>query len=109
MPDDKVEAAARGLAKKDGVTRLRDGLSSGCSNVYALLQKTPEDFAELRVKQRAAGDFMGILKYYAPDGTPMVVFGWGYDALTALMGLNAALAAGKGRIDRPWAPGENGG
>jgi len=59
---------------------------------------------DLRVKVRDDGTWIAIGKGYGNDGGPVVAFGSGYDALSALQGLEGALAANKWRVDKPWSP-----
>lgn len=61
-----------------------------------------EDFIELRFKAREDGTVLGILKTYGPDGGPLVCFGVGYDVNLAFMALEATVAGGFWKIDKPW-------
>lgn len=66
------------------------------------------DFVELRLKARDDGTTLGILKVFGPDGGPMVCFGVGYGAVLALMALEATIAGGHWKVDRPWQPRKKG-
>lgn len=79
-------------AWQDSVEQLYRGLVSG------------DRVSDLRVKVRDDGGWIAIAKGYGDDGGPVVCFGSGYDALSALQGLEGAIRANKWRVDKPWAP-----
>lgn len=64
------------------------------------------DAVELRVKVRDDGTWIAIAKGFGDDGGPIVCFGSGYDALSAVQGVEGAIRANKWRPDKPWAPGK---
>ena len=64
----------------------------------------PDQFIELRIKLRGDGSYLAILKGYGSDGTPLVCFGVGYGVAGALMAINATVAGGHWRVDKPYEP-----
>ncbi len=64
----------------------------------------PDEFSELRIKVRDDGTTLGIAKGYGSDGGPIVCFGVGYDIMLCLMALDASIAGGYWREDKPWVP-----
>lgn len=64
-----------------------------------------DDFTEIRIKHRGAGDWLALVKRFDGDGAPVIVFGSGVDLLQALSSAEGLVAAGKWRVDRPWKPG----
>jgi hypothetical protein len=75
--------------------------------LYSIIGRQMEDFVSLLVRQRGLGDFIAVLKKYDDDGRPVVAFGTGFDYVSALLGLEGSIAAGRWRPDEPWQP--NGG
>lgn len=75
--------------------------------LYAVLSTNEEDFVELRIKSRPEG-MLAICRRVAADGGYEVCFGSGYDVLGSLSGLEASIASGKWRIDKPWEPAGSG-
>lgn len=87
--------------------QLYVALHRACPQLTNLMMRNPEDFVSLTLRQRGTNDVIAIMKRYAPDGGQEVLFGTGYDALGALLGLEGACAANRWRPDAPWVP--NGG
>lgn len=75
--------------------------------LYAVLIDAPS-FLELRVKARDDGTCYALVKRTGPDGAPLVAFGSGYDALSALDGLEGTVHAGNWRTDKPYVNGNEG-
>lgn len=65
-----------------------------------------DDFREVRLKLRADGTVLAIVKRYGEDGGPLVCFGSGYGVAGALMGVEGAIAANQWKVDKPWRPSE---
>lgn len=72
-----------------------------CPHVYGLFSGS-EDFVSLLVKAKDDGTYLAVLKKYAADGGPVVLFGSGYDVPGALMGLDLAAQGGAWKVDKPW-------
>jgi len=102
----REESKAKGWGAKEPYNVLYDAFVDAGHNFLAVVALGSEDFVDLRVKQRAYGDWLGIAKRYGPDGGLEVCFGTGHDFVSALLGLNGAMAANRWKPDKPWAPGE---
>jgi len=76
-------------------------VSEQLPQLYHYLAVATADFEGLQVKTKEEGVLV-IAKRVNPDGKPEVLFCSGYDALSALVDLERALAAGKWREDKPW-------
>jgi hypothetical protein len=63
-----------------------------------------QGFLEIRLKSRDDGTILGIAKGYNHEGMPIVCFGVGYDAVLALMALDATIQGDGWREDKPWKP-----
>jgi hypothetical protein len=63
-----------------------------------------DDFRSVYFKLKDDGTILGVLKGYTSDGTPSVCFGVGYDVFGAILGLEATIASGSWRPDKPWQP-----
>jgi hypothetical protein len=83
--------------------RLVDDLRAAVPHVMGWLTSV-DDFKEIRIKAREDGTCLAIAKGYGSDGGPIVAFGVGYDAVLALMALDATLQGGHWRKDKPWQP-----
>ena len=88
-----------------GVYKLIDGFEVAIPDVGSLLLRNAEDFERILIRNRGDGDWIGVLKAFSGDGTPIVCFGTGYDAITCLLSLNTSVRKGKWREDKPWEPG----
>lgn len=73
--------------------------------VYGVVQTNIADFDSLRLYQRGEDDFLGVLKKFDSDGTPVVLFGVGVDFVTVMLSIEAAISANRWRTDKPppWA------
>lgn len=69
--------------------------------VAGLVRGSAEEFEFLKILHRGPNDVLAILKRYASDGTPQVLFGNGATFVDALYGLEGAFAANKWRKDTP--------
>lgn len=61
-----------------------------------------ENFTSFLVKAKPDGTVISVVKQFGGDGGPMVVFGTGYGAIGALMGVEASIRADAWRPDTPW-------
>jgi len=82
-------------------TILGAELQAHLPHLYAVLQDE-SNFIELRIKMRADGSMLGILKRHGDDGGPMVLFSNGYGAAGALLGLDLAIQGNAWKVDTPW-------
>jgi hypothetical protein len=82
---------------------LDKALGDGVPQLTSVL-RNEEDFISLLVKLCDDGTTLAILKRYGPDGGPMVCFGSGYGVAGCLVAIDATIAAGKWRVDKPWRP-----
>lgn len=93
--------------KKDrqevGWIALTDAISEHTPQLMSVLGDE-EDFISLFVKYRDDGTYLGVLKRYGSDGGPLVCFGTGYGVPGALVALEATIAAGNWKVDKPWNP-----
>lgn len=80
---------------------LSDSIKTGCPQLVAWYNTT-DDFQELRFKARDDGTILAIAKGYGADGGPIVCFGVGYDVPAACLAINASIAGGHWRVDKPW-------
>jgi hypothetical protein len=109
----KGKAKSRGVdvlphgMRNDPLLQLHWALQEQVDQLYALLT-TNEDFLELRIKARLDGTCYALAKVTGTDGQPVVAFGSGYDALSALWGLEGAVHAGNWRPEKPWPDNDNG-
>lgn len=87
--------------RNEGLLGLHDAFWEHVPQVYSWLTR-PDEFGELRLKARPDGTVIAVAKGYGSDGGPIVCFGSGYDALSALQGLEGALTANRWRPDKPW-------
>lgn len=87
----------------DRWVRLSDQIKKEVPQVSSWLFSTT-DFVEVRFKARDDGTVLGIAKGYDSSGGPIVCFGVGYDVVLALMALDATIAGGHWRVDKPWKP-----
>lgn len=101
----KQEARAKGYARKEPYNVVYDALFGALGNLHAAAVKAEGEFIELRVKQRGYADWLAIAKRVGADGGSEVIFGVGHDLVSALLGLNGAMAANRWRPDRPYKPG----
>lgn len=91
--------------REDPLLQLHYAVQEHLDALYAVLTDAPS-FTEVRIKARADGTCYALVKQLGPDGSPMVAFGSGYDALSALNGLEGALHAGNWRLDKPYTGGD---
>lgn len=82
---------------------IDNALKAGVPQVRSALADE-DDFRELRLKLRDDRTTLAILKAYGSDGGPVVCFGSGYGVVGALMALNASIAVGAWKTDKPWKP-----
>lgn len=100
----KQEARAKGRGKQEPYVALYNMLVDTAGNFMAFAAYHSEDFVELRIKQRAEGDWIAVAKRYAEDGGLEVAFGTGHDYVSCVLGLNGSLAANRWKADKPWEP-----
>lgn len=96
----------RKSGKASGQSRwqaLDKALGSGAPQLTSVLRDEAE-FISLLVKACEDGTSLAILKRYGSDGGPMVCFGSGYGVAGCLIAIDATIAAGKWRVDKPWRP-----
>lgn len=86
---------------------LHRAIEARLPQLYAVLCDQAS-FIEWRVKIRDDGSAYALVKRAGEDGTPLVTFGSGYDALSALDGLEGAITAGNWRVDKPYTNGGSG-
>jgi len=81
---------------------LDSALLSALPQLRALLNESDESASRIVLKHRGHMDWLAMVTTVGPDGTPVIAFGNGFDALAALLALNATVTAGNWRPDRPW-------
>jgi len=91
--------------REESILGLHYAVQDMAPQVYAWWNRA-EDFGELRFKARDDGSVLAVAKGYDSDGSPVVAFGTGYDVVSALKGLEGAVARGGWRPDRPWTSGD---
>lgn len=80
---------------------LDKALGDGAPQLASVL-RDEADFISLLVKLCDDGTTLAILKRFGSDGGPMVCFGSGYGVAGCLIAIDATIAAGKWRVDKPW-------
>lgn len=94
--------------REDPLLQLHYAVQEHLDALYAVLTDASA-FTEIRIKARLDGTCYALVKRAGPDGGPLVAFGSGYDALSALHGLEGALHAGHWRVDKPYTNGHGSG
>lgn len=89
----------------NALVELHYALQEHIPQVYNLMTRGDGDFRGLTFSVKDEG-VVSVLKAYNGEGLPVVLFGSGYDALSALLGLEGAMAADRWKEDRPWTPGK---
>jgi hypothetical protein len=87
--------------RNDPLLKLHWALSEQLDALYSLFT-SGGDFVEIRVRSRDDGSCYALAKRLGPDGAPLVAFGSGYDAISAIAGLEGAIHANKWRPDKPY-------
>lgn len=87
---------------------LHRAIEERLNGLYGVLCNQ-SDFLDFRIKARLDGTCYALVKRVGEDGGPLVTFGTGYDALSALDGLEGAIHAGNWRVDKPYTSGNGGG
>lgn len=83
------------------IVQLNESLEGTVSHLYKVLTDANE-FRALRIYVRGDGSYLAIVKGYDGDGAEVICFGQGTDAVTALLAVDGAIAAGNWRVDKPW-------
>lgn len=91
----RVSGAERYLA-------VGEQLAAQLPHLFSVLSEE-DDFIELRIKAKPDGSTLALLKRFGSDGGPVICFGVGYGAVGSLMAINATVASGNWREDKPWA------
>jgi len=81
--------------------QLSDEVKRLLPHVWRYLDNESE-FLSLRLKYRADGTTIAVIKRIGDDGGPQVAFGSGYGVFGALIGLDYTLEAGNWKPDKPW-------
>lgn len=100
----KQEELAQGLVGRDIYTVLYRAMVDAVPQVLGQFVRDGADAVDLRIKRQDSGEWLAIGRRFGEDGTPEVIFGWGYDLVAALVALNAGIGAGRWKPDRPWRP-----
>lgn len=66
-----------------------------------------ESFREVRIYVRPDGDYLGVLKGYNGEGTPVICFGSGFDVVSCFIGLEMAVNGDRWRKDKPYGSDES--
>lgn len=82
------------------IAQIHATLSAELPQLYAFLT-SGDDFQEMRIYLRPDGSHLGVLKGYGGDGTPVICFGSGLDAVTCFLGIEMTLTASRWRTDKP--------
>lgn len=90
--------------KQPAADKLESALASTYSNLYHFVRGADGWlFNALNVARRGNNDWLAVCKVtMLPELTHWVAFGAGRTYFEAIHGLNASIAAGKWRIDKPW-------
>lgn len=78
--------------------------SAYLSNVYGWAVGGESSAVSLSFRCRGPGDWIGVCKRQGDGDEPEVVFGSAFDFVSAVVAVNAAMQAGKWRVDEPWTP-----
>lgn len=79
-------------------------LSKYCSNLYALVAHDWGDASQVTFKHQGENVWLVVVKRYGDDGAPQVLFATAYDFVGAVLAVNAAIASGSWKPDKPWKP-----
>lgn len=94
--------------RDEAILAFHWALQDVAPQTYAWLGQQ-DDFGSLSFKRRDDGTVLAIAKGYDAAGAPIVAFGTGYDFVSAVKGLEGAIARNGWRPDKPWPPNSGGG
>lgn len=70
--------------------------------LYRLVERSPEDFISITIRQRGLNDFTAVLKRFGSDGQAEVCFSNGYDFVACLLAMEGSVSVGRWRVDVPY-------
>jgi len=94
----------RGVFSDSPHTQVSRALHGALPRIYSGLTDEDRPLVALSVRCRGVADYVVVCKRVGSDGGPQVLFGNGFDVVSALLGLEGAWAADRWRLDTPWAP-----